>query len=319
MPFVNARPATYIGGVWNLKITAVLSSGVQIPGTDLKVYNDPKAIRDFLALPKTRELIGGMEFSELLSGRPVAVRQASAVSVEELRKGTIEFIKDLTNLWIYLWMYRDNAVNGEMVFGIASFDEGITTVHSNFHALRYTRADCTEDALELRRREFLEALDLVEKPFKIEGTLGNVPKTALTKSTSRLTRFIYHLENARRAEDLALKIASYCNAFEALLSTSNTELAHTLSERLSLLLSTGTAERITTYKLAKRLYAIRSNVSHGGPVSSDIKHLVDASIGADNLARGLLKKTFKSEQLGKLFQKSENQEIDDHFIRIVME
>ena len=61
--------ATFIGGIWNLRITATLSQGVTIPGTALKVFTDPKAIGKFLSFPKTREIIGSGEFDELLSGQ----------------------------------------------------------------------------------------------------------------------------------------------------------------------------------------------------------------------------------------------------------
>ena len=174
-------------------------------------------------------------------------------------------------------------------------------------------------SLSLEETEFLEALSGADVLFKVEGDFIKRPNTQLKKNTTRLMRFQYHLETARKANDIALKIATYCNAFEALLSTSTAELAHTLAERLSLAIAKGSDERVDIYRTAKRLYSIRSSVLHGSSVqSTNLEQLVTLSTSADNIARRLFKMVLESRDLFLLFEDGENSEIEDHFLKLIM-
>ena len=62
-------------------------------------------------------------------------------------------------------------------------------------------------------------------------------KTKLFQDSQRLPRALYFIAGARAQNDLSLKITNYCTAFETLFSTSQAELAHQLSERISFFLA----------------------------------------------------------------------------------
>jgi len=68
---------------------------------------------------------------------------------------------------------------------------------------------------------------------RVEGYLSEASSTSLRfmmeKGYTRSGRAMQFVVAARRAPDLAFKVANYCSAFETLFTTESTELAHKLA------------------------------------------------------------------------------------------
>lgn len=91
-----------------------------------------------------------------------------------------------------------------------------------------------------------------------------------SKEVNRFARFLQFVKSARRESTPAIKIAQMCTALESLFATSTGELTHRLSERVALFLGGSADEMEDSYRLIKKAYAIRSQVTHGSPISKSV-------------------------------------------------
>ena len=77
--------------------------------------------------------------------------------------------------------------------------------------------------------------------------------------------------------DLPHKVANYCTSFEALVSTSSTELSHQVSERVAVLIGKDSAEAEKIYRDLKRAYDTRSKLVHGDQLTAtNDRYLIEA-------------------------------------------
>ena len=105
---------------------------------------------------------------------------------------------------------------------------------------------------------------------------------------SRVSRAFYFLQSARATVFLPLKVAHYCTCFETLVSTSSTELAHQVAERVAVLISEDSQERMEVYRNLKRAYDTRSKVVHGSELTRSQQRYLDDSRNCDDYLRRLL-------------------------------
>jgi len=133
-----------------------------------------------------------------------------------------------------LWLVKDNSVmlhDGHLEYPYRQRSSGVFGMSHSLGRYYWNSAvthEVTPFSLgELRRARELgkslhRALELPEEGYAIDPTL---PLTA-----SRLARVWYLVETARMAHDVALRIAQYVTALEALYSNDYNELSHQLSE-----------------------------------------------------------------------------------------
>jgi hypothetical protein len=122
---------------------------------------------------------------------------------------------------------------------------------------------------------------------------------------------------ARKAPDLAFKIANYCSALETLFTTESTELAHKLAERVAFFLGERGHNRLAVFAAGKNAYSIRSKLVHGDTLKpNQIDELPRQSMKCDEFLRVILKEIFNSEDLKKVFD-AHNQAIEDYFGRLI--
>jgi len=72
---------------------------------------------------------------------------------------------------------------------------------------------------------------------------------------------------------------------EALVSTSNTEVTHQISERSAVLLEGSPDGRLAIYKKIKTLYSVRSQIVHGSMVKKITHQVIQGSMIPTNIAR----------------------------------
>jgi hypothetical protein len=134
----------------------------------------------------------------------------------------------------------------------------------------------------------------------------------LNKNFSRVSRGLLFVNQAREARNLAYKISNYCSALETVFSTDSAELSHKLSERIAYFLQND-FNKLTTFKLIKKAYSVRSKLTHGDTLDHrQIKVLDEISFEIDVILRFSFNKILKDQNLLTIFDSSNNI-IDSYF------
>lgn len=135
-----------------------------------------------------------------------------------------------------------------------------------------------------------------------------------SNKVTRFARFLQFVQAARRETFPAIKIAQMCSALESLLSTADTELTHRLSERVAFFIGGDGQQMEATYKFIKKAYAIRSQVTHGSPVSAKLAGITgEISKEMFDILRKIAFKVICDGPEGVTYKSSE--QIEDHFRR----
>jgi len=288
----------YIVGLSDLEITETLKTPIKTADKTF-ITNNPSFIKSLIPNWQIQTL-GILEYNFLTCGRPVIFKIGDVLVEEGSHIETVNTLREAHAILTSLWMSRDCSVNCETGFAIGLNHDGM---HSNTLNLNYSFADGTNKTLKINQAELESSCKLSASTFKGLKEQNNPKHTALQKTTGRINISTYHLQMARSANDLAIKIATYCSFFESLFSTSNTELAHQLSERIAFFLSRDPRERLEIYKKTKKAYGIRSKAVHGDIISDrDMKEIIETSKHCDELARKIYTKIITSKKIGELFE-----------------
>lgn len=205
-----------------------------------------------------------------------------------LDKILIEDICVVKMLQFYLWLAKDNAVHFDRCW-IAAQTPSLLVVNNNTWSSRTSCADGTFRYVRFNSDELRFARTAKSSPSN--HIIAEHNPTILMSHTSRYQRFNYFIESARNSTDVALKIAEYCTALEALVSTSQQELSHQVSERVASILSGPGDQRISIFKLVKEGYGFRSKAVHGSYFKQkDADRLRECAIELDNVCRMIIYK-----------------------------
>lgn len=202
-----------------------------------------------------------------------------------------------------IWLFRDNSINNELSFlfyGKTKYEK----VDSNSIAVRYTTSRGNEEETIISRAELRDIRQFFREKMSVSDFSSDVV-TQLTKSSTRINRAFYHVQGARISGDVAIKIANYCSALEALFATSQAELAHQLSERVACFLEDEPQRRFAAYREVKAAYAVRSKIVHGDVIkASKVGELVEISQATDKLVRESLAKIHSHPETLEIFESS---------------
>jgi hypothetical protein len=191
-----------------------------------------------------------------------------------------------------LWLHRDCSVSHDRGWLIYE-EQGIRKVDNNEILSRTFTHDGGKKITSFSAEELKGIVKFIDLMFKIDISLQNSKITSLNAENDRVSRALFLLQSARHHRDIALRIQSYIAVFETLLSTSNAELSHQLSERTAILISENSQSRLETYRFMKRAYAIRSKAAHGGHFrQKDFGELVDISKNLDEILRSCFEYIF---------------------------
>ena len=206
---------------------------------------------------------------------------------QALDQQLIEDMKAIKVLDTGLWMIKDNACHFDRAW-ITGTIGGLTVINNNVWAARHSCSDGTFREVAFSSDEMKLARS-IRRPIAAHLS-GTGRPTILGKGSLRYQRFEYFIAAARTTIDVAVKIAEYCSGLEALVSTSQHELSHQVSERVAAVLVSPGAKRIAIYKLVKKAYGFRSKTVHGASFKpAEVDQLRDCAKDIDNICRALNK------------------------------
>ena len=319
---LSSKPAAslntfFVTALNNLEIRDLPSSPIEIR-EGLFLTNHVPLLEKLLQPTHLQPMIGSLEMHTLLSGKPVLVEQTTLDNGTRVQESLIKFLYTVQAFADSFWLQTDCAVDSELAFGVHFGKKGVQ-VDSNFLAVKYrdsgNASPTISIAIPLLKRSIKDYFARLE-PVD-EATFGL--KTKFSKTATRFQIAVHHLHAARSADTLEMKLASYCSAFEALLSTSTTELSHQLSERISVLLFAEPKPRLECYRQAKRIYGIRSKVVHGSHISSkDQADLQELCKCADNWARSMANFYLKDSSFSELTDSANGEKMDDYFLGLLV-
>lgn len=296
MPHSPSLKLLYITALDYIEIVELLNHPIPM-GNDLYLTNNAEHYKRHLT-ESHKENIGNLEYNHLISGRPVIFSIKSIHHFMMNEDLIIKFLRDVQGLIFKIWLRKDNSINCQLAFSLG-INFGL--VSSNCLPVFNSSGTGNDFTLQITKNEIKEIVD--KESVQIQGLTENkMPKnTGLTKAIGRISVANYHIQAARGQRDLGFKISSYCSFFETLFSTDNAELAHQLSQRISFFTKSSAEERLTTYKIVKKAYGIRSKAVHGDMLDKSKEEISQVAIHCDNLARICLNKIFKNKKMTYLF------------------
>ncbi|MBY3517077.1 hypothetical protein HFN76_33630 [Rhizobium laguerreae] len=219
-------------------------------------------------------------------------------------------------LGLGLWLVKDNAVHFDRVWLSAHTANG-PIVHNNYWASRMSSANGSYDPVQFSSSE-LRAARSFQSPLPTYIGQSGSP-TMLEHGSLRFQRFQYFLGAARETTDVAMKIAQYCSGLEALVSTSQQELSHQVSERVACLVSSLGPERERIFKLVKQAYGYRSKAVHGASFKpADVGQLRDCSTKIDEIYRELYGLYFADDGRFRAAAEGTDEDANRFFIKLLL-
>ncbi len=306
--------ARFLTALQKSKILGDLGRGDRIDDNTF-ITNNKNVIKDMLPCEFVL-MIGSMEAKSLYSAEVAIYSNEEIPDNADPNKFLINKVRLVNTFLSTIWVFKDNSINIETSF-LFYGEPDFKRVDSNFIGLQFTSAAGNQRSITINRdelkkiREFFRSrVSLAEYSAEIVTQLTK----GATKGAPRISVAFYHAQSARMSNDIAIKVANYCSALEALFATSHAELAHQLSERVAFFLEDDPEKRLTTYRNVKNAYTIRSKIVHGAVIKdSKVEDLVKVSRMTDNLLRECLSKIYGDEKLWSLFSGS-NEALDEYML-----
>ena len=288
---------SFVTSLHHLKVDRPLGANWTIAG-DLKISTSSSVAKS-LTTPSLRQNIGELEARRILSGAPFlyATPESPGDDVSENRQLSILFTHLVyAQLFVnMLWLVKDNSINFELGFLQYPFVAGPveTRVSSNFLSALFTNATGDRGDTMFKAEELNKAIALYCRLYGqqhdegYENLLVPMSSPSPMGQANRLTRAFYFVQAARATWQPAEKVAYYCTSFEALVSTSTSELAHQVAERVATLIGGAPREAVEIYRDLKRAYDTRSKLVHGGQLNAQEDRYLTDSTNCDNYLRRL--------------------------------
>ncbi|MGH8386829.1 MAG: hypothetical protein ACRESJ_15265 [Pseudomonas sp.] len=302
----------YIVGLTDLQISKTLDQPIKV-ANDTFITNNADFVKSLIP-PQHIGVLGLLEYNFLTSGRPVIFKTGSVLVEEGAHIEVINLLRGAHGFLLSLWMNRDSSANCDTGFAIGLDSDAM---HSNTLKFHYSLANGEKSVTALGQNDLERVCDISDKHFRGLKEQDNPSRTVLQKTTGRINISTYHLQMARSASDLAIKIATYCSFFESLFSTNTTELSHQLSERIAFSLTDDPHERLEIFIKTKKAYGVRSKTVHGDIIQPrEILGLIETAGHCDVIARKIYTKVITCPETCKLFE-STNEKIDDHMRNLI--
>lgn len=283
----------------NLVIDGVLDKPFPLmPGIEI---SNSEALKIKIVDSRVAPFLGIVEIEYLLSAPNIV---SCEFDPEHLRGGDLEPFLLAVLLWIKSlfrsgWVLFDHNFECDSAYLFHIENDEIVRCTSNFLAQRNSRADCS-----LSPR--LLTMDDLVKWERMEEAIGSYLheqdsdafRFMLEKGYCRTGRALQFIESARASLNTGFKISHYISAFEALFSTSSSELSHKLSERVAFFLNRYGHEKKEVFGNIKAAYEIRSKLVHGADLSkSKIEASRQISTVCDSYLREIMQLAFGEENL----------------------
>ena len=303
-----SRKYSFVASLEGLKIGGPLGSGWTI-AADLKLSSS-ETLAKKLVNPQFIRSIGQIETKEILSGKPFLF----AIADYPLEDTSPEAQMSLLNARLQialtfgtmLWLIKDNSINFDRAF--LQYPYGTIgaspRVSINSWTARFSKADGITGITEFSKEELQVAISMYNSLYVSTSSSDISP--GLTPGTAgvvdRLPRALYFLQGARAMGDLPHKVANYCTSFEALVSTSSTELAHQVSERVAVLIGNDSNDAMEVYGNLKKAYNTRSKLVHGDRLNAAKDQFLNGSVNCDGYLRRLILLLLTQEGLARALE-----------------
>ncbi len=314
------KPVSYITSFRKLILTEPIPGFIELM-PHVNITNDPNVKAQWLS-EECRAAIGQIECAHL-------EREANFVfgefEINEMRELSPDATLIVVLSWIDLllknaWLLKDNVMQCDAAFLRVEMPDR-TAWTKNYLASLVSFSDgyaLIERDIEMSTDEvtnWARTTDLVENYLSEASSSSRFMMEKGYKRTGRAMQFVVA---ARRAQDLAFKIANYCSAFETLFTTDATELAHKLSERVAFFLGERGDNRRRVFTMVKNAYNIRSKLVHGDTLKQNqINALSALSTECDKALRRILWEIFHSDDLKKIFD-AHNDAIEEYFAALIL-
>jgi hypothetical protein len=306
--------ATFLAEIKGLKISDSLGRGDRIDDSTF-LTNDVDLIHKIID-KSLYPLLGKLEIDALNKAATIAYSKEEIPNNLTPEQFLITKLYLLQAFGMSVWMLLDNSINIEDGFLFYKV-RGLPAISSNFIALSNSNSIAEKIDLILSRSELQKARSFLRQRMLLDKYGYSLPTTQLVKGASRISRFWYLIQSARSQSDLALKVSSFCSAFESLYATNSSELTHQLSERIAYFIAENASSRIEIFKLVKKAYTARSKIVHGDVIKeSFLDELKKISLACDNMLRISLSRIFSSPELIKVFG-GNSSEIDEFFLNLI--
>lgn len=282
-------------------------------GKNLTLTTDWRVIRDHLSEP-FRAIIGPMEEDTLMKAPAVLY------GVEEVESSSLSLVEYINKRMVHcrvflvgLWMVKDNSVDHDLAFAELRYRLPDSVISSNYLAAKFLNCRGLRETQAFSLEELKQA---VRFNHRLEMDYVPEPHLRMQDRLTRVGRALTFLQAARSTNDLGMKVSYYCTCFEALFSSSTTELTHKLGERVASFVETTPENRLILYKKVKEAYSIRSKVVHGDELNKkDFQKAEKAAEMCDQLLRRILHGIRESKKLSELFDGS-NTALDEFLMRV---
>jgi hypothetical protein len=314
------KPVTYITSFRGLTLTQPISGSFELMPR-VNITNDPEVKKKWLT-PEYRTAIGKIEAADLERGSNLVFGE---FDTDELGGRPPDGFLIAVLSWIdtllkNAWFIKDHAMQCDAAFLRAEMAEGVSWT-KNYLAMFPSFSDgYTYIAREIQMsvdeiKRWGQAEDLVEGYLSEAGSSST--RFMMEKGYTRSGRAMQFVVAARRAPDLAFKIANYCSALETLFTTDSAELAHKLAERVAFFLGERGQNRRDVFATVKSAYNVRSKLVHGDTLKQNqIDVLPALSAECDGALRKILWEIFNSDDLEKIFD-VHNDAIEDYFTCLI--
>jgi hypothetical protein len=302
---------TYVTALKSLKIANNLGRGDRING-QFYITNDKTTIRGLVPRPYV-PIIGILEAKFIEEANAVIWGNIDFDDKAEPLEVLYEQIHQTHGFLQSIWLFLDNSVDTELGFLLYNRG-GFPTASSSYMDVHISNARGEISDITLSRHELQGVRKFYREHIESESFRPH-PATKVTRSADRISRALYHLQAARTTRDVAMKVVDFCTAFETLFATSQAELAHQLSELVAWFLEETGAARLQLYRDMKKIYALRSRVTHGSAVAeSSFEDLLATSEKCDAYLRRTVRKLFENDELFLTLRSGELDEFMTHLV-----
>lgn len=317
-------PSLFFIGLVGIDLPNAPAPGITLRH-NLKVTTDREFIKRLISQYTDR--IGSVEADFLVYTARGVVFSRGMVDIQLDRLADaingllVQNLAEIQMWMLSLWTLKDNAVDADVGW-MAVNCSGTETLNNNRWSSLVSKAGGTRELTMFSAQELREATSLsLSSGHWNEGaplpiSLSNLvePVTKLS-GTVRFQRFMYFVDSARTSRDVAIKIAHYCTALEAIVSSSQAELSHQVAERVSCLLCRRGEERLATFKFVKEAYGIRSKAVHGAHFKvKEEEQLRLASPKIDDICRKITNK-YLSDEPFRMAIESDQTNFNDYWLR----
>lgn len=298
----------------------------------MRLSNSKGKLESLVGEENFKKYVGQLEYDQLLDSNFLYKEGKLPENLNvNNRNERLEFLDELLKtaqaFCSYLWFEKDSSVSMDTGFLYIKDEKSNSFgIASNVRTIQFLNSECKRRSTLFTDKEISNVLEFVRNRFDLEYLDKNTEETIQIlndkKQTNRIMRFTYMLQACRSQPDFPSRIGLYCTLLETLLSTSNTELTHKLSERTAKLLGGDIEERLEIYNAIIDAYSIRSSFVHGDIIEKrklkDIGVQRNISKTLDDYLRKIIIKIFSDAELEKIYVKDNKKDLEQWFRKLVL-